>query len=147
MYEQLIIDIINETFTSSDMKQYLCENVKILGKADIVNIVRKSLLPLRRKGELFDALCQYENKNEVDAEIATARESGSVYDVEYIKEYSYHYQLESIQKALSMLGSATKDTGVLLLQEWQTDGSIELLIGDLPFFTYEKCITFIKNYL
>lgn len=142
---ELIKQIIREIFLYKDMQDYLCENIALLDKIDIVNIIRRSFLPLSRKLEMFEALAVYEDKDALEAELAEARKSMHRFDAEWIQEHSYSYQALFLKEALSQLTTSAKSSGVLLMIEYQQVAGMEQRVGELPFYTYDKLIRFIKD--
>lgn len=145
MFEELVKNIIMETFTSRDMQKYLCENVSALTKDDIVEIVRKSFIPLERKLAMFRELSKYENADEVEEEIRLARTSKNKFEEIWIKEYSFYYQMLSMEQALAELAESKEKRSIFLLHEMQIFKGNEKEIDVLPFFSYEKCCSYIKK--
>lgn len=145
MYNEALKNIIREAFPSTDMQEYLCAHTENLRKWQIVDMVRKALIPLWRKLELFTALAEYEDRKSVEAEIKEAEQNGDNYEISWIKENSYHYQAEAISRALSELIIRGKEEGVLLFLERQRRDGKEEVVGELPFFSYEKLITYIRK--
>lgn len=147
MFEQLVKDIIREVFAYKDMQDYLCEHVDELTEWQIVNIVRRAFIPLTRKLEMFEALAVYEDIESVDKKIADARVSEHPYDEMLIKENSYYYQAQFIKEALEHLDIKDKSDGLLLLIEYQECDGIEQRVGELPFYSYEKLLAYVKEYM
>ena len=147
MFEQLLKEIICEIFIYKDMQDYLCENINLLDEHHIVDMVRKSFIPLSRKLELFEALSVYEDIENLEKNLFKAKYEENEFEEKYIKEYSYNYQADFIREALSKLMIKDKSEGLLLLVEYQSEDGNEQIIDQLPFFSYEKLDTYIREYI
>lgn len=144
-FEELAKEIISEVFQSKDMRDYLCQNLDLLDKRNIVDIVRKSFVPLERKLEFFEELSVFEDKEEVEAELKDAQERNRTYDVELVKKYSYFYQAIGLKEALNQLKEDKEENGVLLLTEYMTSEGTDEILGNVPFLSYEKLDAYIKS--
>lgn len=144
-YEDLLRKIIREVFQSDDMIDYLCQNLSLLDKRQIVDIVRKAFIPMERKLGFFEELVVFEDKEELEVELIQAREDNDAFGEEWTKKYSYTYQAFALKEALKQLKMSNKEEGVLLLQEYVTSDGVEQIIGSVPFFTYENVGIYIKS--
>lgn len=144
-FEVVLKNVIKEVFQSDDMIRYLCQNIDLLNKWQIVDIVRKAFVSLERKLEFFEELSLFEDKEELEAELKEAKEEKGAFEVELIKKHSYFYQAEALKEALKQLKISDKEDGVLLLNEYITSDGKDEIIGDLPFYTYEKLDSYIKS--
>ena len=143
-FEDLLKKIIKEVFQSDDMIAYLCQNLDLLSKWQIVDIVRKSFVPLERKLKFFEELAVFEDKDEMEAEFRAAQENNSAFEEEWIKKYSYFYQGIALKEALKQLKEDKEKDGVLLLTEYMTSEGTDEVIRNVPFLSYEKLESYVK---
>lgn len=129
----MLTAIINEIFSSTAMKTYLCKHISELYKHDNINIIAEaSSISLQRKLELFEKLAESEN---LDAEIE---------DSSQIAEYSYKSYADEIRKALDELHSINSSDMFLLNVYERKDNGFECT-NSLPFISYEKAVRYIDG--
>ena len=138
--KELIKSIICNIFPSEDMKAYLCEHVDDLRKSQIMDMIAGAMIPLERKQRFFERLAEIEEAN------------GAVSMDEYLESESYWeapYRMyaEKIAKALADLHIKSKEGGVLLMRECELREGEHKLLGDLPFFSYDKFDTYLDGYM
>ena len=138
--EELLKQIIENIFPSVDMKKYLCEHVSELCKWQIMSMISGALVSLDKKREYFMKLAEIEAVDE-SVVFDTEEESKSYLDA------PYSVYVKKIDKALADLHIKSKDEGVLLMQERILYDNEHKIIGDLPFFSYEKFETYLKDCL
>ena len=131
----MIKNVINELFSSSDMKSYLCEHVSELSKHQIIDMIAEaSSVPLSRKSELFEMLAETEN---LDAAIAAELDNK-----ERIIDYSYKSYACRIRKALNGLMNSA-DGDIFLLNTYYRAKNDFKHSEAVPFTSYEKAVQYI----
>lgn len=133
----IIKNIINEVFSSSDMRSYLCERVSVLHKHQIIDMIAEaSTISLQRKQELFDELAETEN---LRAEIATEPDNA-----ELIKEFSYEAYAKKTRKSLNQLYEVSS-SDIFLLNTYKWECGYSNLKEAVPFISYQKSLEYIQE--
>lgn len=133
----IIKNIINEVFSSGDMKSYLCEHVSELHKHQIIDMIAEaSTISLQRKQELFDELAETEN---LRAEIAAEPNNA-----ELIKKFSYEAYAEKTRKALNQLYEVSS-SDIFLLNTYKWEYGYFNLKETIPFTSYQKALDYIRE--
>ena len=137
--EELLKQIIGNIFPSEDMKKYLCEHVSELRKWEIMEMIAGAKIPLERKRSFFERLADLEDTNGC----ATSEKNNKP---EFFWEASYRKYVEKIEQALNDLHIKSKEEGMLLMQERMLQDGEHKILGDLPFFSYEKFDAYLEDY-
>ncbi len=111
-------EIINELFESPEMAEYLIDRSEELARYDILQMVCKAPIDIRRKAEILAELSKSENiENEISEEIKNMPPDKADTDSirEFLAQNSYRFNYEYVTKAISLL---TADPGdVFTVQE------------------------------
>lgn len=137
---ELLKQIIAEIFPSEDMKTYLSENIDKLWRYQVLNMISGAMVPLKRKLVMFEALEIEEQK----CGNYFAEKDDLFRDKDLIQTFGQF--AEGIKRAVEELEISTKENGILLMQEKQLIDGEDCIIGDLPFFSYEKFLSYMKEY-
>ena len=137
--EELLKQIIGNIFPSEDMKKYLCEHVSELRKWEIMEMIAGAKIPLEKKRSFFERLADLEDTNGC----ATSEKNNKP---EFFWEASYRKYVEKIEQALNDLHIKSKEEGMLLMQERMLQDGEHKILGDLPFFSYEKFDAYLEDY-
>lgn len=138
--KELIKSIICNIFPSEDMKAYLCEHVDELLKYQIIDMISGAMIPLERKQRFFERLAEIEEASG-DSSMDAYLESDCYWKA------PYRMYAEKIAKALGDLHMKSKADGVLLMRECELIDGQQRLLGDLPFFSYEKFDAYLESYM
>lgn len=136
----LIKSIINEIFPSEDMKNYLSENIDKLWRFRIIDMIAGSMAPLSRKLEMFIALDKAEKKN---PGYFVCKDDQ--FEDEELRP-GFEQYAKGIKKAIDELRITSKEDGLLLMQERELMDGYNRIVGDLPFYSFEKFLSYMKEY-
>lgn len=107
-----ISDLIRELFPSKEMVAYLTEHAEQLYKHNILNMVCKAPIDIRRKAEILSELSKDEDiEKEISEELTRLKPQKSDYKSisKYIAENSFAFNCEYVKKAISLLESNPGD--------------------------------------
>lgn len=79
-----IADLINELFESKEMSEYLIQNIDKLTKYNILNMICKAPIDIRRKAEI---LFEFSKDEDIEAEITKEIKGKDDVDYEWIKKF------------------------------------------------------------
>lgn len=146
-----IPDLINELFESKEMSEYLIKHSDELSKYNVLNMVCKAPIDIRRKAEILSELAKDED---IEKEITekfnceNINHSEQANTIKRIKEHSFHFNYECVSKAIEHLNSKPGD--VITMQNiWHDeDGTITHKKGDFYLASsFENVINLIKDYM